>query len=697
MIHNTPGMPRGNASFLAGLLAALLTVSAVAQDTDEVIVVGQRVYPASELTAPAEQEAIDTTDLLQRLPGANANRNGTLTGIAQYRGLYGDRVNVTINGLSALTGGPNAMDAPLSYASPFMLNNLTIERGISSVSQSTESIGGHINAQFDRGSHSESAEPALSGSVRTRYKENGSLSSTGLRLVGANDTHKLALLAELDDSGDLEFPDGTLTPTRVNREHFDLSYGYRGTDSSLTLSVGALDTSNTGTPALPMDIRFIDTQMVGIRFDRSFDRTSLEVAFNQADVDHLMDNYGLRTPPAMGMGYRATRATGEGNQWRISSTTILDQGEFRAGIDGETSTHTARITNPNAPPFFIDNFNDAERDILGVFSQWNQPVGRFDIEAGLRLNHVSMNSGSVSAGIPPANPMMAMNAQTLASAFNNSDLEQTRNNLDLVFKIGRIVNSGTTIYLETAQKTRAPSYQEAYLWLPMQSTGGLADGRSYIGNPSLRSEKSREINLGVELRRGRGWVSPQIFHKDIRDYIQGIPSTNAVANAVALMMSGQSALEFANTDATITGLDLAWGYPVNSWISVEGNATYARGRRKDVDDNLYRLAPLNGRFTLLFDKPAWSARVELIAYASQRNIAAYNNEPPAPGYGIVNMRAQWRADTGVELSVSLENALDKTYRPHLGGINRVAAVDVATGDRIPGLGRSLNLGLAYNW
>ncbi len=40
----------------------------------------------------------DTASLLNRVPGADVNRNGVLTGIAQYRGLYGDRVNVKING-----------------------------------------------------------------------------------------------------------------------------------------------------------------------------------------------------------------------------------------------------------------------------------------------------------------------------------------------------------------------------------------------------------------------------------------------------------------------------------------------------------------------------------------------------------------------------------------------------------------------
>jgi iron complex outermembrane receptor protein len=39
------------------------------------------------------------------------------------------------------------------------------------------------------------------------------------------------------------------------------------------------------------------------------------------------------------------------------------------------------------------------------------------------------------------------------------------------------------------------------------------------------------------------------------------------------------------------------------------------------------------------------------------------------------------------LEVGLENALDKNYTDHLGGINRVLDSDVAVNERIPGAGR----------
>src|SRR5690606_25446450 len=129
--------------------------------------------------------------------------------------------------------------------------------------------------------------------------------------------------------------------------------------------------------------------------------TKLDVAFNYSDVSHVMDNYSLRSPPAMPLGYRETLAVGDGYTFRIGSVTPFDAGELRLGIDGELASHTATITNPNLPAFRIDNFNDVERDVVGLYAQWNRAQGPFDIELGVRVNRVELNTDEIAAVVPP--------------------------------------------------------------------------------------------------------------------------------------------------------------------------------------------------------------------------------------------------------------------------------------------------------
>ena len=129
--------------------------------------------------------------------------------------------------------------------------------------------------------------------------------------------------------------------------------------------------------------------------------------------------------------------------------------------------------------------------------------------------------------------------------------------------------------------------------MPLQATGGLADGRSYIGGLDLDEERSNEITLGFGRDMGRFTVSPQVFFRRVDGYIQGTPSTNMAANMVSQMMSGNPALQFSNVDAEIYGADLAWKFELSEQWYVDGIASWARGKRRDVDDNLYRLAPPN--------------------------------------------------------------------------------------------------------
>src|SRR5690606_17257836 len=182
---------------------------------EQLVVFGERVYPVVDTVAPSTEDALDTAELLKQLPGANLNANGFLTGIAQYRGLYGDRVAVSLDGISLVTGGPNAMDAPLSYASPLLLERLSLERGIASVSSAVESLGGHIAADYDRGRHRDGEQFGAFGKAQARYASNGGLGSLALQAVAANDVHKVALLGQRDRADDLDFPGGKLTPTRA--------------------------------------------------------------------------------------------------------------------------------------------------------------------------------------------------------------------------------------------------------------------------------------------------------------------------------------------------------------------------------------------------------------------------------------------------------------------------------------------------
>ena len=678
------------------LLPALLWAQQAVEedDVDEVIVIGHVIATGLARVDVEREMVVDTARVLKDVPGANVNTNGPITGIAQYRGMFGDRISVAIDDTGVVSGCPNAMTPPLSDVSPMIAGDLSVTRGIPSVSLAPESIGGHVATELARGDFTPDGSD-LSGFIGSRFSGNGNMSTSAGRLTFASPAHKVSLIAEFDDGDDIDTPVGTMSPSRLHRERADLSYAYSGDRSSLMVFLGQLDTEETGTPALPMDIRFVRTDFAGVHaaFELS-DRFSVTARTAWNDVEHLMDNFGLRQAP-MPMAQRQSFTTGSGGEARIAASVKGDTGTIDFGLNVSVADHDAVITNPNNAMFRVDNFIDIERDVTSAFVEWTLPRERDDIELGLSVKRVATDAGEV--GVSGMMGDMGTNVAALADAFNAADRSLDWTTVDVVAKYRRSVSRDTEWRIEVGSKTRAPSYQELYLWLPLKATGGLADGRNYIGGLDLDEERSNEIALGLGKILGRMTLSPEIFYRRVDGYIQGVPSSNMTANMVSQMMSGSPALEFANVDAEIWGADLAWKLDLNERWYLDGIASYVRGKRRDTADNLYRLAPPNASIGLTRATETLSTTVKVVGYSKQDKVSSFNDEQETPGYGLVNLEVVWKPTDALRIEARLDNAFDKAYQDHVAGINRAGGSAIPVGERLYGAERTLSAGVFWNF
>ncbi|MBT3529731.1 MAG: TonB-dependent receptor [Gammaproteobacteria bacterium] len=698
-------------------LPFLILMSGVAsaqQRVEEIVVVGVQdthtVITDDTLVAPA-----DTAQLLRKMPGANINKNGELTGIAQYRGMYGDRIRVSINGAKISGAGPNAMDAPLHYAPVAILESLTINRGIASVSSGQETIGGFVEAQTYAGEYGFSGDFEFSG--RTYFGaqsiNSGTVASGFFAL--ANRNHILRSFVMQEKADDLEIPDGEITPSEYDRERYDLGYSYRNGDHEFSLDFARNNTKDAGTASLPMDIAAIDSDLFRSRYTWEGNDRNFTAEFSASDNEHLMTNYHLRRPPqdnmmtAGAMRYRRNWAVSEDYGFALKMEQFDDQGSWLYGVDGHMSTHRSTITNPNAAPFYIGNFNDTDRDIFGAFVERSISLGEhMGLESGIRVNRVTMDSDPVSANLNPMNMMMGMpfmmnNMAGMLSNMNNaSDLSQTDNNVDWFARLSIHTDSGTTWYVGAARKSRSPSYQERYLWIPLEATGGLADGKTYVGNPELDPEVSHEVELGFDYDGGDLSFYPRIFYKEVSDFIQGTPATNMVVRNFAQMMANMGMgrpdpLMFDNVDANFYGFDMEAQYTLSSSMTLRAVASMVRGERDDINDDLYRIAPDNMVVGLDYRNSNWMTSFEMVAYADQDRVSATNLEQKTDGYTIFNLTGRVNVSADVDVSLGIENLFDEEYEDHLAAYNRAFNPDIAMRGRMPGLGRNVYARLMWNF
>jgi len=632
----------------------------------------------------------DSAALLRKAPGANFNSNGPLTGIAQLRGMFGSRVATEINGHGISAGGPNWMDPPLSYAPAGQLQSLEIFRGIAPVSAGQETIGGAVHASTWKGEFTNSETLSSQGRAVVGGESINGAGQLSAATAIANDRHKLNVAVLAESGGDAAFPGGDIVPTEYERQRLDLGYALKSDKHRFHIDIARNETGDAGTPALPMDIGYINADLGSAMYHYDTNAWKLEAMVYANDIEHGMTNYDLRPAPAMDSMWRRNIATGKNRGLKLKTVV----GSWHLGVDHHSEVHDSNIDNPNNPAFFVVNFNQASREVSGLFAEYEgQYAGGWSSELGLRLNRVSMDAGEVD-GTPA---MMMPPAQVLRDNFNQADRSQSDSNGDVVAKLSRQTSDHWVWYLGLAQKTRSASYQERYLWLPMEATAGLADGRTYIGNIELKPEVGREVEAGFDVSQGGFTASPRIFAREVSDYIQGTPVVSGPALMFASMMGAGTPLQFNNVDARFYGLDVELQYSFGHYYSLDGLINYVRGERQDIDDDLYRIAPLNGSFALNADYTNWGLTLESVLYAGQNHVSSTQSEQETAGYGLLNLQAFWRPAAGLQLAMGVENALDKRFQNHTSGYNRVMGGDIPVGERLYGYGRNISVRIDYHW
>jgi iron complex outermembrane receptor protein len=670
-----------------------------AEHLEEVIVTASRETRTIEV-AEAMVISPDAAQLLKKAPGANVNSNGPLTGIPQYRGMFGPRIGVQLDGTQLAPAGPNWMDPPLSYAAAAQLESLEIYRGIAPVSVVQESIGGAINAVTAQKDFGDSADFDVNGILIASGQTVNDGSQAGVTLFAVNNHHRLRLAAMTEQGDDAEFPDGDIVPTEYERDRYDFTYGFQTGAHVLDLSYTRNETGDTGTPALPMDIQLINGDLYSLAYGYRAGDWRLKAKVFGSQLDHKMTNYDLRTAPADAGLWRRNTTDSKNVGFKLTASRQDDQGSWLFGADGLDATHNSDIDNPENPMFFVVNFNDAERQILGLFAERQHDFGNaWTAELGLRYNRVEMD-----ADIVDGSPVIMPPARTLRDNFNNADRNKTDDNIDAVAKAWYEASEQVTYYLGVGRKTRSPSYQERYLWLPLQATGGLADGYTYTGNIELDPEVAYEIESGLDFSRGGFSLSPRLYYREVDDYMQGTPSSVMPALMFVDMMNmnngtqNPAPLQFNNVDAKFWGFDMDWRANLDANWSLRGLLNYVRGERDDIDDDLYRIAPLNTTLALEYTSDHWGASVEGVYYDEQDKVSSTNGELPSDDYALLNVNAWWRPLADLRLIAGIDNLLDEEYEDHLSGTNRVMGnTDLPRGARIPGYGINGFLRVDYSF
>ena len=148
-----------------------------------------------------------------------------------------------------------------------------------------------------------------------------------------------------------------------------------------------------------------------------------------------------------------------------------------------------------------------------------------------------------------------------------------------------------------------------------------------------------------------------------------------------------------NVDATIAGAEAGIGYQFNDHIQADVSAMYAWGKNTTDDKPLPQISPLEARINLRYiqDNYTLGAFWRVVdgqnrISAHQGNIVGYDLKESA-GFGTLSLNGTYHINEGVDVSVGVDNLLNKTYTEHLNKLGD-AGTGLATDQQFNNIGRN---------
>lgn len=295
--------------------------------------------------------------------------------------------------------------------------------------------------------------------------------------------------------------------------------------------------------------------------------------------------------PVFASAFRSTR---EQASW-TNDLTLSDAQHLIAGIDAAHEQGVSIDTSGFGAPY------EKARDMAGAFAGWRVADGGFDSELAGRYDHNSAFGGAFSG--------------SAAAGWKFSDAL-------------RVTASFGTAF-------RAPDLNELY----SPGYGGY-----YAGNPDLKPERSRTVELGAEWTPdAASRLAVHAFSTRVHDLID---------------FAGGSTYQAINIDrAAIDGIELTQGWRSGPW-SLTNNVTFQNPRDTDTGAQLLRRP--KRKFSSVLERgfgDRLSAGMEFVVDGPRQDVGGI----VLPGYALANLRADYRLNAAWRIGARLENLFDRSY------------------------------------
>ena len=581
--------------------------------------------------------ATDGADYLQSIVGFSAVNSGAGTnGDVTFRGMFGSRIKILTDGSENLGACPSRMDSPTSYISPESFDEITVIKGPQTVQYANTGSAATVlferkPEQFGKGQNYRGQASVLMGSFG-RLDHNIE--------AAAGDAQKyIRLNANRSVADSYKDGNGTTVPSDWERWNADVALGWTPDENTWLELTGGRGDAEVIYAGRPMDGSEFDRESLGLRVEKKNITDvikKIEAQVNYSFNDHVMDNYSLRDfkPTMMMPKETATNVTRKTLNARMAVTQEWDKFELITGVDTQNNEHSTRKTDTdrNIPYQNLPRNKDMQFQSIGGFGELSYQMNdQNKLVTGVRVDQVEVDAVQKAQ----------QRKETLPSGFIRLENQHPHHDAKTYVGLG---------YVE-----RMPDYWE--LFSPKTGNGSTNTFKS------IDTEKTLQLDFGYQHEHGAfsSWASA--YAGLINDYVLTMYKPTG--------MMGMLQAHTRNVDATIAGAEVGMGYQFTDALQADVSAMYAWGENTTNNTPLPQISPLEGRLNLRYvqDKYTLGALLRVVdgqSRISERegNIVGYD-EKESSGFGVLSLNGSYNLSKGVDVSVGIDNLLDKTYTEHL--------------------------------
>ncbi|MDM1335293.1 TonB-dependent copper receptor [Acinetobacter pseudolwoffii] len=630
-------------------LAPIVVTSTAGNDANGLIVRADPKQPIQPIPAS------DGADYLQSIVGFSAVNSGAGTnGDVTFRGMFGSRIKILTDGTENLGACPSRMDSPTSYISPESYDQITVIKGPQTVQYAN--TGSAATVIFERSPEQFKDDKNYRGQTSVLMGSFGRLDQN-IEVAAGDEQKYIRLNTNRSISNSYQDGHGNTVPSDWERWNADLALGWTPDENTWVELTGGKADGEAVYAGRMMDGSQFARESLGLRVEKKNVTDvikKIEAQVNYNFNDHVMDNFSLRDVAEPDKAMTVTRRTLNG---RLAVTNEWENIQLITGVDSQLNKHAGGMYHSTMPMMNSPVTTDMEFQSIGGFGELSYDLGGDNkLVSGLRIDQVSIDA--VKRGLE--------RTETLPSAFIR--FENTHPDHD----------DGKT-YIGLGYVERVPDYWELFKTdLNGQAPSTFKD---------LKNEKTLQLDLGYQHHHGalNSWVSA--YTGLIQDYI--------LINYDADKKTGHgiNAADSKNIDAVIAGAEAGIGYQFTDAIQADVSAMYAWGENTTNNMPLPQIAPLEGRVNLRYIQD----RYTLGAYwrivdgqnrISERegNIVGYDNKK-STGFGTLSLNGTYNLSEGVDLSVGIDNVLDRTYTEHLNKMG-ASGTGLSTDEQFNNIGRN---------